>query len=143
MEEIKKSTAFKFDNFIVVESYIIQNPIKQGKASITIEPVGVLDPDGKTFKLLLDVNVTDENKSFDIKIKTLGVFEFKEKQMGNKLDNYFLVNAPAIIFPYIRSYISALTSLSGIKTINLPLMNLTSLIDKLKKSMSDLNENIE
>jgi preprotein translocase subunit SecB len=143
MEEIKKSTAFKFDNFIVVESHIIQNPIKQGKASINIEPVGVLDPDGKTFKLLLDVNVTDENKSFDIKIKTLGVFEFKEKQMGNKLDNYFLVNAPAIIFPYIRSYISALTSLSGIKTINLPLMNLTSLIDKLKKSMSDLNENIE
>lgn len=141
MEEIKKSTAFKFDNFIVVESHIIQNPIKQGKASITIEPVGVLDPDGKTFKLLLDVNVTDENKSFDVKIKTLGVFEFKEKQMGNKLDNYFLVNAPAIIFPYIRSYISALTSLSGIKTINLPLMNLTSLIDKLKKSITDSNEN--
>lgn len=140
MEEIKKSTAFKFGNFIVVESHIIQNPIKQGKASITIEPVGVLDPDGKTFKLLLDVNVTDENKSFDIKIKTLGVFEFKEKQMGNKLDNYFFVNAPAIIFPYIRSYISALTSLSGIKTINLPLMNLTSLIDKLKKSMSAINE---
>lgn len=140
MEEIKKSTAFKFDNFIVVESHIIQNPIKQGKASITIEPVGVLDPDGKTFKLLLDVNVTDENKSFEIKIKTLGVFEFKEKQMGNKLDNYFLVNAPAIIFPYIRSYISTLTSLSGIKTINLPLMNLTSLIDKLKKSINNITE---
>ena len=140
MEEIKKSTAFKFDNFIVIESHIIQNPIKQGKASINIEPAGILDPDGKIFKLLLDVQVTDDTKSFEINIKALGVFDFKEKQMGNNLDNYFLVNAPAIIFPYIRSYISALTSLSGIKTINLPLMNLTSLIEKLKKSISAINE---
>lgn len=140
MKEIKKSTAFKFDNFIVIESHMTQSPIKQGKSSINIEPVGILDSDEKTFKLLLDIQVADDNKSFDINIKALGIFEFKEKQMENKLDNYFFVNAPAIIFPYIRSYISVLTSLSGIKTINLPLMNLTSLIEKLKKSISAINE---
>ncbi|PIQ16396.1 MAG: protein export chaperone secb, partial [Flavobacteriales bacterium CG18_big_fil_WC_8_21_14_2_50_32_9] len=36
-------------------------------------------------------------------------------------------------FPYIRAYISALTALSGLKTITIPTMNLTGLGEKLKR----------
>ncbi len=41
------------------------------------------------------------------------------------------MNAPAILFPYIRSYISTLSTLSGLSPIVLHTLNLTSLKDEL------------
>ena len=61
-----------------------------------------------------------------------GVFSFKKVKEKENLSSYFYVNAPAIIFPYIRSYIAALTALSGMPSVNLPLMNLGKMVKSLK-----------
>ena len=53
----------------------------------------------------------------------MGIFEFDEDLTNKQL--FFSQNAPAILFPYIRAYISALTALSGIPTITLPTLNLS------------------
>ena len=54
------------------------------------------------------------------------------------MNQYFYTNAPAILFPYIRAYISTLTNLSGYKPINLPTLNLTSLREDLEKNTSEV-----
>lgn len=36
------------------------------------------------------------------------------------------------MFPYIRAYISTVTALSGLKAVNLPVLNLTDLQERLK-----------
>lgn len=46
----------------------------------------------------------------------------------------FYKNAPAIIFPYVRAYVSSLTVLSGIDAVNIPTMNLTSIAEDLKEN---------
>lgn len=46
----------------------------------------------------------------------------------------FYKNAPAIIFPYVRAYVTSLTVLSGIEAINIPTMNLSSIADDLKNN---------
>ena len=57
----------------------------------------------------------------------------------NNLLNFICINAPAIIFPYIRAYVSTLTSLSGIPTIIMPTINMESvgrqLREKIQKEM--------
>ena len=53
------------------------------------------------------------------------------------LPHYFAVNAPAILFPYIRAYISLLTSLSGVGTVLLPTLNLSSLSKELLNNIKE------
>lgn len=117
-----KQTAFRLDKVIVVESHIKQRPIESGEFSLNIVPSGVLNKTKSIFTLSLNVNVKDENGSFDANVTLEGLFIFKQDDDELNLSNYFYVNAPAIMFPYVRSYIAALTSLSGIKTVNIPVM---------------------
>lgn len=117
-----KQSAFILDKIIVVESHIKQIPIESGEFSLNISPRGVLDKTKSIFTLSLNVNVKDENGSFDATVTLEGLFIFKKDDDELNLNNYFYVNAPAIIFPYVRSYIAALTSLSGIKTVNIPVI---------------------
>lgn len=66
-------------------------------------------------------------------MKAVGLFKFKSTVKQEELSNYFYVNAPAIIFPYIRAYVASVSALSGLSPINLPVMNLTGLGEELKK----------
>ena len=62
-------------------------------------------------------------------------FSLDMKVEESQISNYFFVNAPAILFPYIRAYIATLTTLSGyLKPITLPTLNLISLAKKLEKN---------
>lgn len=41
-------------------------------------------------------------------------------------NSFFNVNTPAILFPYIRAYVTALTALSGIPPVVMPTINLSA-----------------
>ena len=70
-------------------------------------------------------NITDENKALVIKIKALGFFEFDSDLKPNDKDAFFRTSAPAILFPYVRAYITTLSSLSGVKPVILPTLNMS------------------
>jgi len=48
---------------------------------------------------------------------------------------FFCINGPAILFPYIRAYLSSLSALSGIPLILLPTINMTGLAETLKSNI--------
>ena len=141
-KKVKLHSPFKFDGFMIVESSILRKPIgKEGEFQFKIHPSGIIHEQKKVYELILQVNVFEENKRFDANIKALGMFSFKDVTKLEDLSDYFYVNAPAIIFPYIRSYISALTALSGMETINLPSIVMGSFKNELKKNtVSDIQE---
>ena len=60
-----------------------------------------------------------------IELKSEGYFEFEKNITDDERKVFFNMSAPAILFPYIRAYISALTSLSGINPVILPTLNLS------------------
>ncbi len=125
---------FKFNNFIIAESHIkIEPHTKAESIEIHIDPKGIIFEEKKQFEIQLMVSLKS-NDNLDIFVKMIGLFEFKEVETLENLKSYFYVNAPAIIFPYLRSYISALTALSGCNTIILPPMNMTSLGENLEKN---------
>jgi len=127
MESIKKSE-FSFRNFLISKSDFYRNPIEkeQNTYDISIVPSGLIIEKEKVFQLNLQVEVTEENDRFKALIIIIGFFEFSEVLDDKQLTNYFYTNAPAILFPYVRAYIASLTALSGMETVNLPPINMSS-----------------
>ncbi len=136
MESNIKLSPFKFEEFLVIESRIKRNKRLEKNLVLNyrITPSGIIDEAKKIYELKLIVDIVDENDQFESNVVILGVFEFKEVIAIDNLTTYFYINAPAIIFPYVRSYIAALTSLSGFETINLPPINVGVLKEELKNN---------
>lgn len=69
----------------------------------------------------MEVNLNVEN-IFNLSLLAIGEFKHSESIEEKMKQNFVNTNAPAIVFPYVRSYISTLTSISGsqISPINLP-----------------------
>jgi len=135
-------SSFRLDEFLIQRSFIERKPFeKQSEFKIEIEPSGIIYTNTKLFQLELKVRVWEENKRFNASISAIGIFSFDQVHNKENLPNYFYINAPAIIFPYIRSYISALTALSGMEAINLPPLVLSGLKDELITNTQELEHN--
>lgn len=77
--------------------------------------------------------MSDKNKSFKIKLCAIGLFQY-EGSIEDSMQ-FFCINGPAILFPYIRAYLSSLSALSGIPLILLPTINMSGLADTLKSKI--------
>ena len=102
-----------------------------------IEPNGIFEEDNKMFILTLNVLVKDKKSSLEVKMTVTGKFEYETNDI-QELVPYFGFNAPAIMFPYIRAYITNITALGGMSPIILPTLNMESvgkeLLDKISSN---------
>lgn len=134
-----KEAKIQFQNFVVSESHIVFREPGQYKISVNFNPEGFILPNLNQFHLKLQILVKDEEGKFDIDLKTVSVFTYDpDAELEDLRAHFFITNAPAITFPYLRSYISAMTALSGMPTLTLPTLNLTSLADILKENITVL-----
>lgn len=129
------SSDFKFDGYMIrySEQIIKTEKLDESSLSIAITPSGTQYKE--KFILTLDVQIQDDDEKFKLHFIVDGLFSFKEGLDNKILSQYFLLNAPAIMFPYVRGYVAMSTSLSGIGTITLPLLNLTALGPELEKNI--------
>lgn len=126
----------QFLNFIVKESHIVFNKTADFKIDIGFNPKGTVYKSLNQFKLELSVDVKDVDGNFNINLVAVSIFSYPvDADLEICIDSLFVVNAPAIIFPYIRAYISSLTALSGMPTLNLPTLNLSQLGETLKDNI--------
>lgn len=143
----KTISKFRFTDFKVTRS--IFNFIKDfdiDNSDIAFDVKGTIDRENNIFYLFLgfvlknnenEEELNEENVHFIV--ESIGEFEFDSDISAEDLSKYFLTNSTAIMFPYIRSYITTLTSNSGFgKPIILPTMNLTSLKEKLEANISEI-----
>jgi len=73
------------------------------------------------FNISMDVTLEVEN-CFVLNVNAVGFFEFSDKITDENKKTLQIVNAPAIMFPYVRAFITTLTSNMGnsVKKITLP-----------------------
>lgn len=104
------ASGFQFKNFIIEESYfkISDNSVKN--IELNIGPEGEHYVDERKFNLILNVIMKNSDNTFECRIKSKGEFVFNDD--AEVIPDFFYINAPAIMFPYIRAYISTLTNLS-------------------------------
>ncbi len=132
---MENTSSFQFENFLIKKSlFELGENSKVSDLSIGFRPSGKLDLENQLFHLELAVFISDSSEAFKVEIESVGFFKFENIEKDN-LSSFLYHNAPAILFPYIRAYISSLTTLSGIKPIVLPTLNLSNLKDDLEQSI--------
>ena len=135
MGEVSKAS-FSFENYIIRDATIhVSKKQIDNHINFKFEPKGLIDKEQKIFTLSLGTFVEDESRSFEIRVFADATFKYVEDENGNIREVFLIHNAPAILFPYIRAYISALSSLSGIPTILLPTINMSVLAEELRANL--------
>lgn len=141
MEETKKS-GFQFTGFHISKSFIENKGLsKVSSDDLEMEflPRGEKNDNKNEYRLFIEVKISSEDKSFVVNIEAVGFFNYPGNIDNTILSNYFYINAPAILFPYLRAYISALTTLSGFDTVTLPTINFTYLGNRLKENTKEIS----
>lgn len=133
----QEKASIQFVNFTVKESHIVFRQLGEYKIDIIFVPTGIVNKSINQFVLQIAVNINDVDNAFNIGIVTESYFSYPaDANIAEYLEGLFIHNAPAIIFPYIRAYITALTALSGMPTLTLPTLNLVQLGADLKNNIN-------
>lgn len=91
--------------------------------NIQIELDASVKSDSSDAEVILTVDLNDQNDNFSLHLIVVGYFE--AYGMAEEERNKFIaLNAPAILFPYVRAYVSTMTAQAGIIPIVLPTINL-------------------
>jgi len=80
------------------------------------------------FEVLLETTVSDEEEKVFVNVKGRAIFSTQQENM-----DILEKNTIAIMFPYIRSYISIITTQPGMNPIVLPAMNIVAMVNDQKK----------
>lgn len=124
---------FKFQGYRFINSEIKIAPYGEIDKKLNVVFSGIKNSViDSIYTLDLGTIITNEDKSIDIKIEMRGFFEFDKDLIDEYKAVFFTGSAPAIMFPYLRAYISTLTGVSGIEPIILPTINFTEGLRKAK-----------
>lgn len=126
---------FQFNDYIVEHCKLNQTgkPISE-RMNFFIQPLGSLNEEKNTFELRLEVKVSDNEKNFDLEMTIKGFFSYTTNNK-DLLMKFICSNSPAIMFPYIRAYVSSISSLSGVAPIIMPTLNMQKIGETLQKQM--------
>ena len=137
------SASFRLDNYRIVRSEVNLKfseadlqLVKPEHLSIELGAEGSKHlPDKQLLILRMNCGVSSEQKEVDIQVDVIAHFKYEQPKEQEELCTYITQNAPAIIFPYVRAYISTLTGLSGIPPIILPTLNLVDFGKELRRAL--------
>jgi len=113
--EVSKQTKLTFHGVDILN--VIFNAFSPPQEALNIDvncvPKVFYPLDNKNiFRIIMDIDLKDE-RYFDLKVRAVGNFEL-DSELTEELRKHFVnSNAPAIMFPYIRSFISTLTANLG------------------------------
>lgn len=134
METQVKPATFSFKNFRFNKVYLdLPNLDPETTFNINFAPSGIFIPSKKMFQLTVVFSASIGDKKA-IEISCISLFEFEEGINFDSIPEYFYGNSIAIVFPYIRSFISTMTLQANMRPIVLPIYNMVNL-------KSDLIEN--
>ena len=83
------------------------------------------------FELILTTKVADQDEKVCVWVKGRAIFNTQQENMS-----ILERNAIAILFPYIRSYISTITTQPGMAPILLPAMNIVAMLNDQKEKIN-------
>lgn len=122
------NAAFSLEHYLFDKVYINLENYNTNEYQIDFIPSGVFNKKDKTYILNFGFTATCEGiiDSF-VSINCVGTFKFNEINDLAEIPPYFYRNSIAILFPFLRGFLSMVTIQANVPPILLPTMNLTSL----------------
>jgi len=129
------NASFSITNYVFDKINIDLSKKGNDKLSLNFAPAGMFDEQTAIYELTFNTEIKseDKNKPF-ILIRCKGLFRFQDINSFSEIPDFFYNNSIAILFPYLRSYISLVTTQANIPGIILPTLNLSSLGKDLKEN---------
>jgi preprotein translocase subunit SecB len=104
------------------------------KIDLDFEPSGAYNSENGFFLLQFNFRAFYEGDGIEIVNVSLEAdFKFNENIPFEEIPDFFYLNSIAIVFPYLRAFVSTLTSLANVRQVLLPVLNLSSLQGILKE----------
>lgn len=130
---------FRFVNYLIRESVLsLKDFVRADEISLNVElnaTVNKKDEAGNS-QLEIVVDMKDKDEKFSLRLKIVGFFEADENVEQIQLNKFIALNAPAILFPYVRAFISSLTAQAGIQPIIIPTINLYEMGQELLQRLN-------
>jgi preprotein translocase subunit SecB len=112
--EIQNQSKLSFYGVDIIETSLkIKKPFNfEGQIDLKTEAKLISPTDDGTFKIVMTVRLNFKDY-FDIKVGAIGNFKIEGYVSSEEQKSFININAPAIMFPYIRSFISNLSANCG------------------------------
>jgi len=108
---------------------------KNKELSLSFDTSGIFYKSDITFELTFLVKVSDkESDNPFVEVQCKGIFKFDNVSTLDEIPDFFYRNCIAILFPYVRAYISLVTTQANVPGIILPTLNLTNLEEGLRRN---------
>ena len=129
-----EKAAFKLDEYHFTKASLDFDIPDRAELNIEFSPRGKFNSEDSSYELDFDVKVKcKENDKEVIFVSCVALFSFKEKITISDIPEYFYPNSIAIMFPYIRAFISTISLQANIRPVVLPTVNLMGLTEELKE----------
>lgn len=129
--------AFSLESFIFSKVELNFHPELSDELNLKFTPKGIYNQQEGTFLLTFVFEALTKTESENIpvvRVQCDSKFSFTDKPLFEELPVYFYRNSIAILFPYIRAFVTTVTTQANIRPIILPTMNLSSLEEPLIKA---------
>ena len=126
---MSKSAAFQLINYMFTKIDIDFESQQTKKVNIDFKPSGVFNSETSEYDLKFNFTVVDtekDDKQF-INITCIGTFKIDDVKSKENIPPFFYINSIAILFPYLRAFISTITLQANIPVLVLPTYNLSEL----------------
>ena len=135
-----ENAAFSLEEYVFNKVSIdIDTNEKGGVLNLDFQPSGMFTrgETNSTFELQLVFTANNEQNTVKIAVHGKAKFKFVRNIAFEEIPAYFYKNSIAIIFPYVRAFLSTVTLQANIPAIILPTMNLSSLESRLRENTKE------
>lgn len=134
MLEAKTKGSFSLITYKIKKFSLTEPSVEQEEMNILFNPSGIYFKTQNRYKLIFDCaavyGVDNENEFITATMEA--DFQFEDIIKTQDIPSYFYANSIAIVFPYMRAFITTLSAVANIKPLILPTLNLTFLEQELK-----------
>ena len=131
-----EKAAFKLDSFSFPKATLnFENVPDNATLSVNFIPMGEYNKKSGIYKLNFTTIVKCDNTETELaNVCCQAFFSFNAPIEPTNIPAFFYPNSLAILFPYVRAFISTVSLQSNIRPVVLPTLNLSGLEEKLRNN---------
>ena len=137
MERQGKAATFTLKSYRFIQVSMDFEAQEGATLNVSFDPHGEYSKATGAYNLRLITRVSSEEKEF-ISTTLQVVFGFTEPIELSEIPDYFYPNCMAIVFPYVRSFLSTLSLQANVPPIILPIINFSDLQGILKRNTKEV-----
>ena len=133
-----EAAKFKLDNYVFTKAELDFSGRRTQNLTLDFDPNGLFDVVSKKYELNILFTARDTDGNIIVSVHCKASYSFKNVEKLKDIPAYFYANSIAIIFPYIRAFVSTLTLQANIPPIVLPTLNLSKLETVLEDNTKEI-----